>query len=230
MSYNNTAIAPDGKRYSSGSPELAEPFDEPEVVRAIGTKVEGAVPTVNADGETEWTEGGGGEGVSTESATAWLKVSYDFSDAGNSFAADDGTSPWPSEFHSVNVVQWDGTDITPEGDFTFDGLEWDATAKTLTLIEPDIAYFLTSHTSVQFDGIVAAGYRADVSLGHPNMSLVALPGTPAGILIGVSASFIVSLGLMGAQTGVYIGPSDFDNPGVDVVGGTAMMTFTKIAG
>ena len=69
VEYTGTAIAPNGRRYQPGADELAAPFvDPPEVVRARGERVEGAVPTINGDGEAEWTEGGGGESVSVPTA------------------------------------------------------------------------------------------------------------------------------------------------------------------
>ena len=78
--YAGTAIGPDGKRYAPGAPELSEPYvDPPETVRARGEKVEGAVPTINEDGEAEWTAGGG-EGVSE---TAAADVTIDGSDSTN---------------------------------------------------------------------------------------------------------------------------------------------------
>lgn len=58
--FTGTAIAPNGKRYASGAPELLEDEEAPLPVRATGERAVGAVPTIDAEGNIVWAMPEGG--------------------------------------------------------------------------------------------------------------------------------------------------------------------------
>jgi hypothetical protein len=60
--YTGTQIAPNGKRYASGAPQLSENVEEPIIVRARGAMTPGFTLTINSDGEPEWAGAGDGTG------------------------------------------------------------------------------------------------------------------------------------------------------------------------
>lgn len=93
--FAGTKVAPDGKRYDIGAPELSEPEDADLPVRVRGEKVEGAVPTVDDDGRIVWQlpAGGGGDGEVITSLTFTFETAarYNLSTGGSGIAQLDDT-------------------------------------------------------------------------------------------------------------------------------------------
>lgn len=72
--FAGTKIAPDGHRYNNGAPELSEDAGVLAVVRAKGTRAEGAVPKIGADGDAAWSVDSGSSSARLTLSTLFESV------------------------------------------------------------------------------------------------------------------------------------------------------------